>query len=396
VSAPAQLELSVGPAANGGSCVARHDGRVVFVRYALPGERVRARVTTRKGSYWTAEAVEVLEASADRVEPLCPVAGPGGAGCCDLAFAEPGAARAIKGSVVAEQLRRLGGFAWEGAAEPLGGGAPRGWRTRARFGVGPDGLAGLHRHRSAGLVHDLRCAQLAGGLAAGIGGRRWNEADQVHVVIDDDGRRHVATTRTGRRGTRTVEGARAGVHRVGGRTWRLPVTGFWQAHHEAAATYSALVTSLAGRREGATAWDLYGGAGLFAAALAGSVGQSGRVFSVDTSRAASAAARAALADLPGVAVVSESVRRFLDSAPDPADVAVLDPPRSGAGREVIGLLARAGVSRLIHIGCEAAAFGRDVGLYLQQGYEVESLRVFDAFPLTHHVECLVVLNRTLG
>ena len=70
-----ELTLTAGPPANGGSCVARHEGRVVFVRYALPGELVRARVVTDKGSYWHADVVEVLEPSPDRIEPLCPIAG---------------------------------------------------------------------------------------------------------------------------------------------------------------------------------------------------------------------------------------------------------------------------------------------------------------------------------
>ncbi|HET9876540.1 MAG TPA: TRAM domain-containing protein, partial [Mycobacterium sp.] len=114
------LTLTVGPPANGGSCVARHDGRVVFVRYALPGERVRVRVTAQRGSYWQAECVEVIEPSADRVASLCPIAGVDGAGCCDLAFVDPVVAAALKAEVVANQLDRLGGYSWQGEAEPLG------------------------------------------------------------------------------------------------------------------------------------------------------------------------------------------------------------------------------------------------------------------------------------
>jgi tRNA/tmRNA/rRNA uracil-C5-methylase (TrmA/RlmC/RlmD family) len=72
---------------------------------------------------------------------------------------------------------------------------------------------------------------------------------------------------------------------------------------------------------------------------------------------------------------------------------VLDPPRTGAGRDVIDLLAAAGVPRIVHIGCEAASFARDVGLYRGHGYSVADLRVFDSFPLTHHVECVAVLVR---
>jgi tRNA/tmRNA/rRNA uracil-C5-methylase (TrmA/RlmC/RlmD family) len=141
---------------------------------------------------------------------------------------------------------------------------------------------------------------------------------------------------------------------------------------------------------------LYGGAGVFAAVLAEGVGESGKVVTVDTSRGASRSARTALADLGWVSVVTDSVRRALMSQmaqTGRADVAVLDPPRSGAGRDVIDLLAAAEVPRVIHIGCEAASFARDIGLYLGAGYTVEDLRVFDSFPLTHHVECVAVLTR---
>lgn len=384
----AELVLETDSAANGGSCVARHEGRVVFVRHALPGERVRVRVTRDRGTYWHGDAVEILQASQDRIEPLCPIAGFDGAGCCDLAFVEPRAARVLKGQVVANQLARLGGHSWEGVAEPVGSGAALGWRTRVRLAVGADGRAGLHRYHSDELVTDLRCGQLPDGMLSGLDGPRWSGAEELTVVIDDDGRRHVAVGTADRRGVTVVEGPRRCRQRVGERVWKLPVTAFWQSHREAAQTYSALIGQWA---RGSRAWDLYGGVGLFAAVLADATGPGGEVLTVDTSRAASAAAETALADLPQVTVVADSVRRFLARGSAPADIAVLDPPRAGAGRAVIEALARAGVPRVIHIGCEAAAFARDIGLYLSCGYRVEEIRVFDAFPLTHHVECVALL-----
>lgn len=391
-AAPADLVLDVGAPANGGSCVARHEGRVVFVRYALPGEQVAARVTAQRGAYWHADAVGVLRASPDRIPSLCPVAGADGAGCCDLAFADPLAARALKASVVANQLDRLGDYSWEGAVEPVGAGAPTGWRTRVQLDVGTDGRAGLHRYHSDELVTDLRCAQLPAGMLDGLDGPRWRPGDRLHIVIDDDGQRHVRSVGADRRDATMVEGDRTAVQRVGEQVWRLPVTAFWQAHRDAAADYTALVRQwLAGSRP-RLAWDLFGGAGLFAAALADAVGDSGKVLTVDTARGASAAAREALAGLP-VQVVSESVRRFLSAQSGGADVAVLDPPRAGAGREVVDLVAGAGVGQVIHIGCEVAAFARDIGLYRSRGYRVADIRVFDAFPLTHHVECFALLTR---
>jgi tRNA/tmRNA/rRNA uracil-C5-methylase (TrmA/RlmC/RlmD family) len=403
-AAPAREELTVvtGAPANGGSCVAHHEGRVVFVRYALPGERVRVRVTADRGSYWHAEVVEVIEPSDDRVTSLCPIAGVDGAGCCDLAFAAPEAARVLKAHVVANQLQRLGGFDWRGpdpGAEPLSDSGPTGWRTRVRLEVGADRRPGFHRYHSDELVTDLRCAQLPDGMLDGLA-ENLPEADvspaaQLHVAVDDDGERHVVRTqRQGKRtATKVVEGGYEAVQRVGARGWRVPVTAFWQAHRDAAVTYSGLVADWAQPSAGMTVWDLYGGAGVFAAALGDAVGESGRVLSVDTSRAATRAARAALVDLPQVDVVTDSVRRALTAQRAGADVAVLDPPRAGAGRDVIDLLAAAGVPRVVHIGCEAASFARDVGLYRGRGYAVERIKVFDAFPLTHHTECVALLTR---
>lgn len=391
------LTLTVGPAANGGSCIARHDGRVVFVRYALPGEQVLARVTQERGSHWHAEVIEVIDPSPDRIDSLCPIAGVDGAGCCDLAFVKPVAALRIKGGVVGNQLGRLGDFEWAGEAEEVGSVGPTGWRTRVRLDTSADGHAGFHRYHSADLMTDLGCAQVPSGMLDGLDGSTWPPGAELHVALDDSGRRHVVRSgpRTGRTSqTQVVEGSYEAVQRVGDREWRVPVTAFWQAHRDAARVYSGLVAGWAGVESGMTAWDLYGGAGVFAAVLAEAVGESGRVVTVDTSRGSSRAARAALAGLGQVSVVTDSVRRALTAQDRRADVAVLDPPRSGAGREVIDLLAGAGVPRIIHIGCEAASFARDVGLYRGHGYAVEELRVFDSFPLTHHVECVAVLSRS--
>ncbi|HZC91729.1 MAG TPA: class I SAM-dependent RNA methyltransferase [Mycobacterium sp.] len=391
----AELTLTVGPPANGGSCVARHDGRVVFVRYALPGERVRVRVTADRGSYWHAETVEVIEPSDDRTASLCPIAGVDGAGCCDLAFVDPAAARALKAEVVSNQLARLGDYHWDGTVQPLSATGPTGWRTRVRLDVGADGRAGFHRYRSDDLVVDLNCAQLPAGMIDGLADTQWPPGAHVYVVVDDDGQRHVArTVRHGRRNaTEVIEGSLQGVQRAGRHSWQVPPTAFWQAHRDAAQTYSELVSEWAEPAPGMTAWDLYGGVGVFAAVLGDAVGESGQVVSVDSSRAASRAAQSTLADLPQVRVITDSVRRVLAAQRESADVAVLDPPRAGAGLEVIGLLAAAEVPRVVHIGCEAASFARDIGLYRRHGYAVNEIRVFDSFPLTHHIECVVLLTR---
>ena len=152
---PTDLTLTIGSPANGGSCVARHEGRVVFVRYALPGETVKVRVVGDHGSYWHADVVEVIEPSADRIDSLCPIAGVDGAGCCDLAFAEPDATRAAEGRRRRQPVGGLGGYHWRdedaAAAEPVGDVGATGWRTRVRLdtiGRGPGGLSPLSQFAS--------------------------------------------------------------------------------------------------------------------------------------------------------------------------------------------------------------------------------------------------------
>jgi tRNA/tmRNA/rRNA uracil-C5-methylase (TrmA/RlmC/RlmD family) len=318
-----------------------------------------------------------------------------GAGCCDLAFVEPDAARVLKAEVVSNQLARLGDYQWSGIVHPLSASGATGWRTRVRLDVGADGRAGFHRYHSDELVADLNCGQLPAGMIDGLARTEWPPGAHLHVVVDDDGQRHVArTVRHGRRNaTEVIEGSAQGVQRAGRHSWQVPVTAFWQAHRDAARTYSELVRDWAQPGPGMTAWDLYGGVGVFAAVLGDAVGESGQVVSVDSSRAASRAAHATLADLPQVCVITDSVRKALTAQRGGADVAVLDPPRAGAGREVIELLAAAEVPRVVHIGCEAASFARDIGLYRRHGYVVNKIRVFDSFPLTHHIECVALLTR---
>lgn len=449
------FEVRLGAPGHGGFCVGRHEGRVLFVRHGLPGELVRAVVTEdRGGSFCRAEAVEILEASPDRVPALCPVSGPGGAGCCDFSFATPAAQRALKASVVSEQLRRVAGWETEVVVEPIPGGeAEIAWRTRVRLVVDARGRAGVHRFRSTDIVADLRCPQPVSGAVDGLADRIWTPGADLVVAVDGDGLRHVVELAPGgaegerregnsrgvgdlpdgrgRRGRRVgnrpddarragsggrrrddrgiatarraaahapreeriVEGSGRAVQYVAGRRWEVSATGFWQAHRGAAQCYSDVVAEWADPSPGDRAWDLYCGAGVFAARLAEAVGPTGAVLGVESGRGAVADGVAALRDLPWASLRAERVERWIVGAPGSApDVVVLDPPRAGAGKAVIAPLTAARPARIVHIGCDPAAFARDISLYRSAGYRVSRLRAFDAFPGTHHVECIALLE----
>ena len=157
----------------------------MFVRHALPGERVLARVTDATARFARADAVRILEASPDRVEPGCQHARPDGCGGCDWQHASLDAQRRLKAAVISQQLRRIAGLEREVTVEPLpGDDAGLGWRTRVRFAVRPDGIAGLRKHRSHHVV-DVGDCPIAHPLVtqAGATGQRWEGAKSVEVVV---------------------------------------------------------------------------------------------------------------------------------------------------------------------------------------------------------------------
>ena len=420
-----ELEFDVGEVAHGGHCVARSGGRVVFVRHALPGERVRAVVTEDGGgSYCRADAVEILVAAPGRVTPPCPYARPGGCGGCDFQHVAPEVQRALKATVVREQLQRLGGLdaaeldalglGADAAAEELPGGQ-LGWRTRVRFAVDDAGRAGLHPHRSHEVLDIDRCLIAAPGVdELAILDQPWPGASAVEGVASGVGDRAVVVTpgpgavrvgvpagdfavldAGGRGAAKPVRGHARVRERATDRTWFVHADGFWQVHPAAADTLAAAVTALLEPHPGDHVWDLYGGVGLFAGALAPSTG---RVTVVEAGAAAVSDARRNLRDLDGVTVHQARVDAWLRKPGPAADLVVLDPPRSGAGKDVIrNVLTGTGgrrhtPRRVAYVACDPAALARDVKTARSFGWRLTAVRVFDLFPMTHHVECVALLE----
>jgi tRNA/tmRNA/rRNA uracil-C5-methylase (TrmA/RlmC/RlmD family) len=371
------LELTVGAVAHGGHCVARHENRVLFVRHALPGERVHALVTSDGGgSFCRADAIAVLEPSPHRVEQPCPWARPGGCGGCDFQHVEPAAQRALKADVLAEQLRRLAGLVLEVPVEELPGGA-LGWRTRARLAVDDEGRPGLRAHRSHDVLPIADCPITVPGALPPVLASTFPPGSEVEVVAD-------AT------GAVAVDGP--AVQRAAGRDWALSPGTFWQVHPALPDVLAGVVGEWADAPRGGTAWDLFGGVGLFAAVLAGQVGPDGSVTVVESSRQAVADGRAALADLPQVAFRTGRVDQAVAALPAP-DVVVADPPRKGLGRGLVDALVAAGPARIVHVACDPAALARDIALLAERGWRLDALRAFDAFPMTHHMECVALFRR---
>ncbi|QEV20733.1 class I SAM-dependent RNA methyltransferase [Streptomyces alboniger] len=424
-----EYEVEIGPVAHGGHCIARTaEGQVLFVRHTLPGEKVIARVTEGEegARFLRADAVTILEPSKDRVEAPCPYAGPGRCGGCDWQHAKPGAQRRLKGEVIAEQLKRLAGLTpeeagWDGTVMPAEGdklppGEVPSWRTRVQYAVDEDGNAGLRRHRSHEVEPIEHCMIAAEGVSElGIEKRDWSgmasieaiaatgSQDRQVILAPKPGARlpiveldkPVSVMRVGEKdgGIHRVHGRAFVRERADGRTYRVGSGGFWQVHPKAAETLMLAVMQGLLPRKGDTALDLYCGVGLFAGALADRVGEAGAVLGIESGKRAVEDARHNLAAFDRVRIEQGKVESVLPrTGITEADLIVLDPPRAGAGKQTVRHLAGLGARRIAYVACDPAALARDLGYFREGGYRVRSLRAFDLFPMTQHVECVAILE----
>jgi tRNA/tmRNA/rRNA uracil-C5-methylase (TrmA/RlmC/RlmD family) len=393
-----QFVAQIGNVAHGGHCVTRHEGRVVFVRHALPGETVRVQITdgTAGDRFLLGDAVEVLQPSQHRVAPRCRFAGPGRCGGCDWQHCELTYQRELKAAVVAEQFSRLAGLEVDVAVEPLGG-EHEGmrWRTRTEFAVDASGAAGLRRHHSHEVIPLTDCViSTERVIQTGVLDRRWPGATSVDVV-DASGESQALTVPLPS-GDSTVPHV---TERVDTGDWsgefRLSARGFWQVHPRAAAAFVAHVRRELAPQPGERALDLYAGVGLFALALADAVGPTGAVLAIESDARAIADAKANLRARPEVELRRGKVGRGLKPLVRQrirTDLVVLDPPRTGAGKSVIKDVAALAPRAIAYVACDPASLARDVAYARDCGYGLRSLRAFDAFPMTHHVECIAILG----
>ena len=379
------------------------DGRVVFVRHGLPGERVRAVVTSETAHFLRADAVAVLQASADRVEPPCPYAGPGRCGGCDFQHVALPAQRLLKAQLVEEQLRRVAKVERSVVVEAVAGDVDGlRWRTRIQLAVDSCGVAGFRRHRSHEIEPVEGCLIATEDVEA-VGAERlpWPGASGVEVAAEGAQRQvSVAGRRVelpdvaagvvvDGRPVRAPHGLR---HTVLGRSYEVAAGGFWQVHPGAATALASAVLDGLEPQPGESAVDLYAGVGLFAALIGERVGETGSVVAVESDARACADAARNTADLPQVRVRTSPVDPGTVRRLGRPDLVVLDPPRAGAGIEVTRALAGLRPRRLAYVACDAGSFARDLRVLLDAGWELDSLRALDLYPMTEHTELVALMS----
>lgn len=428
-----EVVIDLAGPANGGTVIGRLDGQIVFVRGGLPGEKDvtvaldPARNSKSKKGFRNGEAVAIGQPSPHRVSPACPAA-QAGAGCCDLDFVDAAGSLDYKKQVVLDQLARVGKIDAESlqnvtidteSLQPFAGS-----RTRVRLAVDGEGNVGQRARGSHQVVPvEHPCAQWSEALRDGLAEEieqlraagKLVPNTEIAVAVADDGTRKMvqlrgkATDGAGEIPTvsRTVHFG-VGLDREFDVQWESQVQDFWQAHRAAPEFYSAWIArhippvaqgqkaqgqkAEAAKPKQTIAWDLYGGAGVFSAALSR---KADRVICVDVAGSASEAGARALAaaGIDNVEFVGGDVAGLVPQLPSGGSVhaVVLDPPRTGAGTQTVADIAKARPRHVVHVGCDPATAARDLAAWIDNGYAIKELCVVDAFGLNHHVELLAYL-----
>jgi len=383
------IEVRAEKMAAGGDAIARlADGRVVFVRGALPDELVAIDVVQSKKDFARAEVLEVIEPSVHRVEPPCPFHA-AGCGGCTWQHVDPAAQLDLKTSVVIEALQRTGKLVDPvvelGASVP-----PWAYRTTLRLATGEHrlGLRSRHSHDVVGLdacpvshpklqallacIHTRGSGEVSLRIGAATGER---SAWVVDGVVELSGLPSDVGV-----------GSTAQVHEVvAGNSLRISAASFFQSGPAAAELLVAAVRDACGEFVNASAViDAYGGVGLFACAL-----DAGTTTVVESSASACADAASNLANRGGH-VLCTQVEQWRHRR---ADLVIADPSRSGLGRQAAAVLCATQAPRMVLVSCDPVSLARDAGLLREHGYDHVRSTVYDLFPQTHHVEVVTIFDR---
>jgi 23S rRNA (uracil1939-C5)-methyltransferase len=384
----------------GGDALARLDGVVVLAPYLLPGERARIRTKPVRTGLLRGEAVELLEPSAERVEPRCPYFGD--CGGCHYQHASYESQLRHKVEILRESLARIGRVEAPGDIDVIAA-EPWGYRNRIQihFDGGRAGFRQAGSHRVVSVeqcpVASPRLNETLATLRRMTRDRRFpeflrtlelfaNEAE-VQLNVLNSGPRRLA------RGffawcAEEIPGAMQPAIDYGaaGETFRVSHKSFFQVNRF---LVDQLVETVCRDASGGTALDLYAGVGLFSIPLAR---RFEAVAAVETAGSAVAdlehnAQRAGVA----VPVHRKAVEEFLPTLSGPPDFCVADPPRSGLGRKVVEQLLRIRPPWLVVVSCDPATLARDLH-GLQAVYEIRRLAMADLFPQTSHIEAIVELR----
>jgi tRNA/tmRNA/rRNA uracil-C5-methylase (TrmA/RlmC/RlmD family) len=386
------VQVTIEKVAHGGHFIARHDGAVIFVRHAIPGEKCTIQITSTGSSFNRADVVSVEAPSEFRVQAPCSFAHRNGCGGCDFQHISVAHQRTLKSDVIAEQFSRIAKMDLRVEVEKVGESTH--WRTRAIATTDRNGKLGFYKSRSHSIAPVTDCIICVEGMNFNeIASRDLKGDIRVEINASNTGERSIALAPArGEEKARLTEGPAVLHENVLGRTLEVSQESFWQSHKKAPEVLTQAVLEFAQLKSGEHVLDLYGGVGLFSAAIVEAVGPTGHVDLIEGSKVATADAARNFAAFSNITIATGDVAKLLPRI-TAADVVVLDPPRDGAGKETVAHIARLAPRAIVYVACDPAALARDTAYLADHSYSLVKVRAFDLFPMTHHIECVALYAR---
>ena len=386
------VQVTIEKVAHGGHFIARHEGAVIFVRHGIPGENCTIQITSTGSSFNRADVVSVETPSEFRVQAPCSFANRNGCGGCDFQHISVDHQRTLKSDVIAEQFSRIAKIDLRIDVEEVGESTQ--WRTRAIATTDRNGKLGFYKSRSHSLAPVTDCIICVETMNfREIASRDLKGDVRVEISASNTGERSIALAPTrGEEKARLTEGPSVLHENVLGRALEVSQESFWQSHKNAPEVLTQVVLDFAQLNPGEHVLDLYGGVGLFSAAIVDAVGPTGHVDLIEGSKIATADAARNFAAHSNVTIATGDVAKLLPRI-TAADVVVLDPPRDGAGKDAVAHIARLAPRAIVYVACDPAALARDTAYLADHSYSLVKVRAFDLFPMTHHIECVALYAR---
>ena len=386
------VQVTIEKVAHGGHFIARHDGAVIFVRHAIPGEKCTIQITSTGSSFNRADVISVEAPSEFRVQAPCSFAHRNGCGGCDFQHISVDHQRILKSDVIAEQFSGIAKMDLRVDVEEVGESTH--WRTRAIATTDRNGKLGFYKSRSHSIAPVTDCIICVEGMNfSEIASRDLKGDVRVEISASNIGERSIALAPTrGEEKARLTEGPAILHENVLGKSLEVSQESFWQSHKKAPEILTQAILDFAQFKTSEHVLDLYGGVGLFTAAIVEAVGPTGHVDLIEGSKVATADAARNFASLSNITIATGDVAKLLPRI-TAADVVVLDPPRDGAGKETVAHIARLAPRAIVYVACDPAALARDTAYLADHSYSLVKVRAFDLFPMTHHIECVALYAR---
>ena len=376
------ITLNIGPIAHGGHFISRHNGKVIFVRHALTDETAVVKITSIGSKIAFGNAIKILKPSKDRVTPKCKYSSPELCGGCDFQHISTAAQLKLKKLIIKDQFERIANININPDMLDAGSDSGLHWRVNLDFAVSNNGKIGLYAFKTKNVVEIDECLIAVDAInQLDIFKSKWDGNDRLNVFASSLNEVSI------HRSDKNISGPSKINEIIEGNSYNISHGSFWQSHKNAPKILIKKLMEFANFKLGDRVCDLYGGVGLFTAPILKKIGDTGEIHLIESNSRCINDAKKIFENKKNVIIHHGKVEQKLGGIKS-IDAIIMDPPRTGATKQVINQIIEKKARFIIYISCDPASLARDTKILLENSYSLNKIIGLDLFPMTHHIECM--------